>query len=68
MPASIVTGRDLVEAFADSLVAQGYRHDTVRGFRNSCRHLVVWLYRSELTLGEIDDGVLQRFLDHRCDL
>ena len=67
VPASIVTGRDLVEAFADSLVAQGYRRGTVRGFRNSCRHLVVWLYRSELTLGEIDDGVLQRFLDHRCD-
>ena len=67
VPASIVTGRDLVEAFADTLVAQGYGHGTVREFRSSCRHLVVWLYRSELALGEIDDGVLQRFLDHRCD-
>ena len=67
VPASILTGGALVEAFADSLVAQGYRYRTVRDFSSSCRHLVVWLYRSELALGEIDDGVLQRFLDHRCD-
>ncbi len=67
VPASIVTGGGLVEAFAATLVAQGYREGTVRGVRSSCRHLVVWLYRSELALGEIEDRVLQRFLDHRCD-
>ena len=67
VPASIVTGRELVEAFADTLVAQGYRHGTVCEFCGSCRHLVIWLYRSELALEEIDDGVLQRFLGHRCD-
>ena len=67
VPASIVKGRDLVEAFADTLLAQGYRHRTGRDFSSSCRHLVVWLYRSDLALAEIDDGVLQRFLEHRCD-
>ena len=67
VPASIVKGGGLVEAFAATLVAQGYREGTVRGLRSSCRHLVVWLYRSELALGEIEDRVLQRFLDHRCD-
>ena len=67
VPASIVTGGGLVEAFAVTLVAQGYREATVRGVRSSCRHLVVWLYRSELALGAIEDRVLQRFLDHRCD-
>ena len=67
VPASIVTGGGLVEAFAATLVAQGYREATVRGVRSSCRHLVVWLYRSELALGAIEDRVLQRFLDHRCD-
>ena len=66
-PAAIVTGGGLVEALAATLVAQGYREATVRGVRSACRHLVVWLYRSELALGEIEDRVLQRFLDHRCD-
>ena len=67
VPAAIVTGGGLVEALAATLVAQGYREATVRGVRSACRHLVVWLYRSELALGEIEDRVLQRFLDHRCD-
>ena len=66
MPSSIVTGGGLVEAFAGSLTAQGYRDATVRYFRSSCRHLIVWLYRSELTLAGIDGGVLQQFLDHDC--
>ena len=30
------------------------------------RHLIVWLYRSDLVLAEIDGSVLQRFLDHDC--
>ena len=67
VPASIVAGGGLVEAFAATLVAQGYRERTVREVRSCCRHLVVWLYRSELALGAIEDRVLQRFLDHRCD-
>ena len=66
MPSSIVTGGGLVEALAGTLTAQGYQEATVRDFRNSCRHLIVWLYRSDLALAEIDGGVLQRFLDHDC--
>ena len=66
MPASIVSGGELVEAFAGTLTAQGYREATVRGFRNSCRHLIAWLERTDLTLAGIDDGVLQQFLDHDC--
>ena len=66
MPSSIVTGGGLVEAFAGTLTAQGYQEATVRDVRNSCRHLIVWLYRSDLALAEIDGGVLQRFLDHDC--
>ncbi len=66
MPSSIVTDGELVEAFADTLTDQGYQASTVREFRSCCRHLVVWLYRSELTLAAIDGDVLQRFLDHDC--
>ena len=66
MPSCIDTGGGLVEAFAGTLTAQGYREATVRCFRSSCRHLIVWLYRSDLTLAEFDSGVLQQFLDHDC--
>lgn len=66
MPPSIVSDGELVEAFADTLTDQGYRASTVREFRSCCRHLVVWLYCSELALAEIDGDVLQRFLGHDC--
>ena len=56
VPASIVTGGGLVETFAATLVAQGYQEGTVRGVRSSCRHLVVWLYRSELRLPQHGRG------------
>ncbi len=66
MPEEIVRGRDLVESFTASLKAQGYAESTLRTYKTACRHCIVWLYLSDLRLGEIDGGVLQRFLEHDC--
>lgn len=66
VPCAIVTGGRLVEAFTGSLTTQGYRESRIRLYRSSCRHFVVWLFRSDLTLNDIDGGVLQQFLDHDC--
>ena len=66
VPSAIVTGGQLVAAFTDSLTTQGYCESRIRFYQTSCRHLVVWLYRSDLALAEIDGSVLRRFLDHDC--
>ena len=57
---------ELVEAFADTLTAQGYREPTVRQYRWTGRHLVVWLHLAAVPISEIDGEVLQRFRDHAC--
>ena len=66
VPAAIVTGGRLVEAFTGTLTAHGYRAATIRRYQTCCRHFIVWLYLSALTPAGIDGDVLQRFLDHRC--
>lgn len=66
VPTAIIDGGELVEAFAASLTAQGYCESTVREYRWSGRHLVVWLYRAAVPISEIDGDVLERFLDHEC--
>ena len=63
---AIVTGGNLVAALTDSLKAQGYRESMLDQYTGTCRHFIVWLYLSDLKLGEINGGTLQRFLDHDC--
>ena len=48
VPPAIVTGGRLVEAFAGTLTAQGYRESTRHAYAGRCRHLIVWLYLQEL--------------------
>lgn len=66
IPALIVERGSTVDAFISTLVKQGYSHSTTRRYSHACRHFVVWLYLADLTLDQIDNGVIQRFLDHDC--
>lgn len=66
MPVSIIQGNQHVDAFICALSNQGYTKSTKRVARSMCRHFIVWLYLSDLTLDQIDDVVIQRFLDHEC--
>ena len=65
-PPVIVTGANLVAACTASLQAQGYRQSTLDRYARTWRHFLVWLYLSNLQLGEISAGTLQRFLEHGC--
>ena len=66
MPAEIETGGRVVESFLQTLVAQGYVHESIAAYRKRCRHFIVWLYLHDVALAEIDDDVLPRFLAHDC--
>ena len=66
IPAEIEAGSRIVEAFLQSLAAQGYVPDSISAYRKRCRHLVVWLYLNDIALAGIDDSVVYRFLSHDC--
>ena len=66
MPAEIEAGGRAVEAFLQSLAAQGYVPDSIAAYRKRCRHFVVWLCLHDIALAGIDDDVAFRFLSHDC--
>ena len=66
MPLEIETGSRMVESFLQTLVAQGYVHESIVAYRKRCRHFIVWLCLYDVALDEIDDHVLSRFLSHDC--
>ena len=53
MPAEIEAGGGVVESFLQTLVAQGYVHESIAAYRKRCRHFVVWLYLHDVALAEI---------------
>lgn len=66
MPASIVEGGRLADAFIGSLSKQGYSDSAITGYRGTCRHLVVWLYLENIELARVDEDAVERFLGHDC--
>ncbi len=66
MPAFILQSSKHIDAFLHHLSDQGYRDSTVQAFRLSCRHFIVWLYRSNRTLEQIDEDLVRRFSEHEC--
>lgn len=55
-----------VEEFISQLTTLGHTRLTVSGYRDSARHFAEWLRRSDIVLGDVDDGVIARFARHRC--
>ena len=66
MPAPMVEGGRLVDAFVASLSDQGYADRTMRDYRATCLHLIVWLHLSGLELARTDEDTVERFLGHEC--
>ena len=64
---AVESGIELVERFLNWLLAQGYSPATIYEYRSCCRHLIVWLYLSEVALSEAaNESVQNRFLHHDC--
>ena len=66
MPAEVESGGRVVEAFLQTLMAQGYVPDSIAAYRKRCRHFIVWLYLRDVALAAVDDDVFSRFLAHDC--
>jgi len=56
----------LVQSYIDHLVARGYQAGTIHHLGHSARHFCYWLNQSDIAVAHIDDSVIKRFAEHRC--
>lgn len=56
----------LVRSYIDHLVSRGYREGTIHHLGHSARHFCYWLNQSDIAVARIDDSVIDRFAEHRC--
>jgi site-specific recombinase XerD len=60
------TLRAFVEEFTGQLAILRHTRLTVANYRDAARHFAEWLRRSDIVIGNVDDGVIARFARHRC--
>ncbi len=65
-PGELVDNLDHLDAFLERCSAQGYGSLRLSIYRSSCRHVLTWLHQSRIAIRNVDDGTLDRFLDHDC--
>ena len=65
-PGELDKGLSLLDDFIARCAADGYARHTPTGYRSACRHILVWLHRSRISIAAVDSGVLSRFLEHDC--
>lgn len=45
---------------------EGYCCDTLRRYHSSCRHILMWLHRSRISIADVNTQILERFVHHDC--
>ena len=65
-PGELDEGLRLLEEFLVQCAKQGYAPDTLAGYRSACRHMLVWLHRSRVSMRQINAETLVGFARHDC--
>ena len=65
-PGEVVEGFHLAEAYARSLLAEGFQPSTADTYRRTFTHLVVWLHQCRILLNRVDADVAASFASHDC--
>ena len=55
-----------LDVFVERCKAEGYGPDALCSYRSSCRHVLVWLHRSRISIRDVDAATLERFFHHDC--
>ena len=55
-----------LERFIEQCAGAGYRSATLSVYRSSCRHILIWLHRSRISITDVNAQILERFLHHDC--
>ena len=66
VPPEIEAGGHLAMQFRDSLEEREYASSVIQRSGTLCRHVIVWLYLSDIPLAETNERVWRRFLAHDC--
>ncbi len=65
-PGELQLGNQILEQFLGELEASGYSHNTVRSYKNTSEHFLVWLHGSRIPIRAITPDTLDKFLAHDC--
>lgn len=55
-----------LDRFAAELASAGYTILSINNYQQSIAHFGTWLERKRIAIGDIDEGVVAAFADHRC--
>ena len=55
-----------LDGFIAQCVAEGYGPDALCSYRSSCRHILLWLHRSRISIGDANEKTLEHFFHHDC--
>lgn len=65
-PCRKLTLQPLLQSYIDHLAARGYRAATIQNLQIRARHFCYWLNQSDIAVADINDNVINRFAQHRC--
>ena len=65
-PGECGEGFRLLDEFLERLSTDRYSRFTIKYYRGICRHFIVWLHLSRISMRALDAGILNRFLHHDC--
>jgi len=55
-----------LDGFIARCKEKGYAPDSLCRYESSCRHVLIWLHRSRISITDVDAKTLERFLEHGC--
>lgn len=65
-----VSGQDMflpvIPDYFNYLRRHGLSEKTISGFSGPAKHFIIWLKHTNISLGAVDDAVVQRFFQHDC--
>ena len=59
-------GFQLMDEFLERRVTDGYTSLTLDVCRSGCRHFLIWLHGSRISMKQIDAEIIERYWKHEC--
>ncbi len=65
-PGEMAHNLGYLDGFLAQCAEKGYGPDALVSYGSACRHVLVWLHQSRLSIRDVGAEILDRFRDHDC--
>ena len=65
-PGEMAHNLGYLDGFLARCAEKGYGPDALASYRSACRHVLIWLHQSRLSIRDVGAETLDRFRDHDC--